>query len=299
MIITMIGKQQIIRAVGLAVFGLLTGCSWLPQQNDQDDLSAVSVPPLQVDSRKTCGNEPSYSLNGKTYQVLSTASTYVEEGLATWYGAEYQGTETAGCERFDMNAFSAAHRTLPLPSFVRVTHLGNGRSVIVRVNDRGPFDNKGLIQLSFAAANALGMTGGKGGVAKVRIEGLDEQGQSSLSVARPPVAVATSPQATLPPKRKKRLTPAQAREIERAKQSGTSFYVVIDNYETQEDALDMFVRLTSVGLSKTEMATAVLKGRTLHQVRIGPLYVQDQIDNVKDTLESNGLATFRVVEVEQ
>ena len=96
-----------------------------------------------------------------------------------------------------------------------------------------------------------------------------------------------------------RPSPAQSKAIQEAKQSGKSFYVVVNNYQEQGEALEMFVRLTSVGLSKTEMATAMQDGRNVHQVRVGPLYTQDQIDNVKDALENNGLATFRVVAVNQ
>ncbi|MEZ5534040.1 MAG: septal ring lytic transglycosylase RlpA family protein [Thiolinea sp.] len=254
-------------------------------------VDTLSTPPLKINTVSSCGNEPVYTLNGKTYQVLSSAAGYRAEGMASWYGAEYQGSETAGCETFDMNGFTAAHRTLPLPSVVRVSNLQNGKSVIVRVNDRGPFDNDGLIQLSFAAANTLGMTGGNR-VAKVRVEALDEK---SASAAMPP-KTASRP-ATM--RQMKPQSPAQAVAIQKAKQSGKSFFVVVQNYRDQGDALDMFVRLTSVGLNKTELASAMSNGQKMHQVRIGPLYTQDQIDNVRDALESNGLATFKVVEVDQ
>lgn len=293
MIITMIKKQISPALLGLILLTSLAGCSLLPQ-DAKEDVTTLSVPPLEVDSQKTCGNESRYTLNGRTYNVLDSATGYVEEGRASWYGAEFQGIETAGCESFDMNAFSAAHRTLPLPSFARVTHVASGRSVIVRVNDRGPFEGKGLIQLSFAAANALGMTGNRN-TARVRVEGIDPDSQVKL-----PNLPTTSTTLTNQPKSQSEQVPAaQQREIARVKDTGTSFYVVVDNFELQEEALDMFVRLTGIGLSKTEMASAVRQGKTLHQVRIGPLYAQDQIDNVKDTLESNGLATFKVVEVEQ
>jgi len=288
----MIRKQISPALLGLILLISLAGCSLLPQ-DEKEDVTTLSVPPLQVDSQKTCGNESSYTLNGRTYEVLTSATGYVEEGMASWYGAEFQGMETAGCERFDMNAFSAAHRTLPLPSFARVTHVASGHSVIVRVNDRGPFESKGLIQLSFAAANALGMTEGSN-AAQVRVEGIDPDSQVKL-----PNLPAASKTTNLPKRQPEQTPVARQRDIERVKKTGTSFYVVVDNFESQEKALDMFVRLTGIGLSKTEMASAVKQGKTLHQVRIGPLYAQDQIDNVKDTLESNGLATFRVVEVEQ
>ena len=278
-------KISILACTGL--LAILGGCS--TSGSNDSKLNPVSLPPLKV-KEGNCGNEPAYTLQGQTYQVLPSAIGYREEGSASWYGAEFQGGETAGCEVFDMHAFSAAHRTLPLPSFVRVTHLQNGKSVIVRVNDRGPFEGGGLIQLSFAAANALGMAG-KGNAAPVRVEALDAQQQAQAASSQP----ASVPRGKTP----SRPSPAQSKAIQEAKQSGKSFYVVVNNYQEQGEALEMFVRLTSVGLSKTEMATAMQDGRNVHQVRVGPLYTQDQIDNVKDALENNGLATFRVVAVNQ
>jgi rare lipoprotein A len=271
------------------LLALLNGCSSVGKK-DNKTVDTLSTPPLEINTTASCGNEPAYTLNGKTYQVLSSASGYRAEGMASWYGAEYQGSETAGCETFDMHGFTAAHRTLPLPSVVRVSNLQNGKSVIVRVNDRGPFDDNGEIRLSFAAANTLGMTSGNR-VAKVRVEALDDKSAKAnmpASAGRP-----------APVRRVKKADPAQVAAIERAKQSGKSFFVVVQNYQDQGEALDMFVRLTSVGLNKTEMASAMSRGRKMHQVRIGPLYTQDQIDNVRDTLESNGLATFKVVEIDQ
>ena len=267
----------------------IVGCSAL---TTDEPTTATSIPPLKMaDSNSGCGNESSYTLKGKSYQVLSTAKGYQEEGSASWYGAEFQGSKTAGCETFDMNSFSAAHRSLPLPSFVRVTHLGNKKSVIVRVNDRGPFEGEGLIQLSFAAANALGITTKGNETAQVRVEALDTQQNAALEAGQSKLAERARVKA--------KQTPEQIQAEQAAKAIGKSFYVVVNNFAQQEEALEMFVRLTSVGLSKTEMATAAQEGKQMHQVRIGPLYTQDQIDNVKDALENNGLATFRVVAINQ
>lgn len=288
MMITTMKMIQRVLFLGL-IAGLLAGCSTL---TSDDPSTTSSISPLKTANGATsCGNEPSYTLKDKTYQVLSSASGYREEGKASWYGAEFDGAKTAGCETFDINNFSAAHRTLPLPSFVRVTNLENKKTVIVRVNDRGPFETEGLIQLSFAAANALGMSTQAGETAQVRVEALDTQQNAALEAGQSKLAerarVKTKP------------TPQQLEAEQTAKASGKSFYVVVNNFAEQDEALEMFVRLTSVGLSKTEMATAMQDGKQMHQVRIGPLYTQDQIDTVKDALESNGLATFRVVEINQ
>lgn len=289
MMITTMKNIQRTLLLGL-MMQLLVGCSVF---KTDEPSSTSSIPPLvTTEGKSACGNEASYTLKGKTYQVLSSVQGYQEEGIASWYGAEFQGSKTAGCETFDMNSFSAAHKTLPLPSFVRVTHLGNKKSVIVRVNDRGPFETEGLIQLSFAAANALGMTTKGDETAQVRVEALDAQQSTALEASQSKVSAA---RARLQAKQ----TPEQLKAEQAAKAAGKSFYVVVNNFAEQSEALEMFVRLTSVGLSKTEMATATQEGRQMHQVRVGPLYTQDQIDNVKDALENNGLATFKVVAINQ
>lgn len=229
-------------------------------------------------ARGGCGNDANYTINDQSYHVLNSADGYTESGTAAWYGAEYQGTETAGCEVFDMYGYSAAHRTLPLPSFARVTNQQNGKSIVVRINDRGPFDSGDLIQLSFAAANALGIKARSG--APVQVEAIAQSqlpADMQMPAAPPPPAVAMNPKPSEP--------------VDKSK----PYYVIAGTWPDQNTALDMFVRLTSVGLGKAEMATAKQDGREMYQVRIGPLYNQDQIDNVKDMLESNGLTKFKVV----
>jgi rare lipoprotein A len=242
----------------------------------EDTTSPVAGSGQHLDARSACGNDPSYTIEGKTYKVLDTAVGYSETGTATWYGAEYQGTETASCEAFDMYAYSAAHRTLPLPSFVRVTNQQNGKAVIVRINDRGPFEGNDLIQLSFAAANALGIKSRAGTPVKLEALSPDQLEGNEF----PPALPVTAAKQPKPPE-----------VIDKSK----VFYVVAGAWTERNAAIDMFVRLTSVGLAKTEMATVQDQGHEVHQVRIGPLYNQDQIDNVKDALESNGLSKFKVV----
>jgi len=112
-----------------------------------------------------------YQVSGKWYYPLNSANGYNQTGVASWYGKKFHGRKTANGERYDMHAMSAAHKTLPLPTMVRVTNLDNGRSVIVRVNDRGPFVKSRIIDLSYAAARALGYD--KKGTAHVRVQTLN------------------------------------------------------------------------------------------------------------------------------
>ncbi|MEW5724458.1 MAG: septal ring lytic transglycosylase RlpA family protein [Thermodesulfobacteriota bacterium] len=112
----------------------------------------------------------SYEYRGRRFHLLATAQGYVEEGLASWYGRRFHHRKTASGERFNMYAFTAAHKTLPLRTKVKVTNLVNHRWVIVRINDRGPFGKGQIIDLSFAAAKKLGMV--KAGRVRVRVEAL-------------------------------------------------------------------------------------------------------------------------------
>lgn len=117
------------------------------------------------------GNESPYEVLGRRYNVLPTQVGYQERGTASWFGLKFEGKATANGEIYDSKKFSAAHKTLPLPSFAKVTNVANGRSVIVRVNDRGPFYGNRLIDVSYAAAEALGML--DVGTAEVIVEGID------------------------------------------------------------------------------------------------------------------------------
>lgn len=119
------------------------------------------------------GNMVEYEQSGRTYRVLDSSYGYDERGIASWYGEKFQGRPTSSGERFEMNALSAAHRTLPLPAWVRVTNLANGRSLLLRVNDRGPFadPDRRILDVSYAAAIRLGMV--ESGTASVRVEAVE------------------------------------------------------------------------------------------------------------------------------
>ena len=133
------------------------------------DVDAIPEPEVKDEPRSRAGNRH-YAVLGKRYQVRDSAEGYVEEGMASYYGKKFHGRLTSNQEVYDMYAFSAAHKSLPLPSYVRVTNLANGKSVVVRVNDRGPFHAGRVIDLSFAAATKLGFT--KQGTARVEVRAL-------------------------------------------------------------------------------------------------------------------------------
>jgi rare lipoprotein A len=116
------------------------------------------------------GTARPYVVMGRSYTPMTSLAPYKARGIATWYGRRYHGKQTASGERYDMYAMTAAHTTLPIPSYARVTNLANGKSVVVRINDRGPFVDGRIIDLSYTAAHKLGVLAG--GNARVEVEAL-------------------------------------------------------------------------------------------------------------------------------
>lgn len=135
--------------------------------------AAITDAVPRVEPPSAYGNMVEYRQSGRSYRVLDSSYYYDERGIGSWYGEEFQGRPTSSQEPFDMNLMTAAHRTLPIPSYVEVTNLANGRKAIVRVNDRGPFHDpdRRIIDVSYAAAVKLGMVGS--GTAPVRVRAVE------------------------------------------------------------------------------------------------------------------------------
>ena len=175
----------------LALALLVSGCasngpmSW-PSRSASKAAGQPAEPSLQSATQgplksHTRGNKSPYQVFGETYHVMPSSLGYVEIGIASWYGKKFHGRLTSNGEVYDMYQLSAAHKALPLPSVVRVTNLDNGRKVIVRVNDRGPFHSDRVIDLSYQTALALGFT--DQGTAPVVIEAIDEQNYPGQAAA--------------------------------------------------------------------------------------------------------------------
>ena len=141
-----------------------------PPEYIPDDLGRLPDPVPVTEPKSETGNPPSYRVFGKTYRTLDTTAGYDATGWASWYGRKFQGKRTSSGEAFDTLRLSAAHPSLPIPSYVEVTNLENGRRMIVRVNDRGPFHEGRIIDLSYAAAVKLGYA--EAGTARVRVVAL-------------------------------------------------------------------------------------------------------------------------------
>jgi rare lipoprotein A len=172
---------------------LLTSCGYVPtvavQKADgagkRIDTRKVANAVPKVEPITRAGNKSPYQVFGKTYFVLPTSKDYNEVGIASWYGTKFHGRKTSNSEIYNMYAMTAAHKSLPIPSYVRVTNLANKRSIIVRVNDRGPFHGPRLIDLSYVAALKLGFA--DKGTAKVLIEAIDPSGSQDRLPPTPAV----------------------------------------------------------------------------------------------------------------
>lgn len=147
------------------------------------DVDCIAEPLVTNEPRSAVGNRSPYSVLGKKYEVMQRVDGYVARGTASYYGNKFHGRRTSNQEVYDMYAFTAAHKTLPLPSFARVTNLDNGKSVVVRVNDRGPFHEGRVIDLSYAAAVKLGIT--QRGTGNVEVRALTSADQGNMLVAAP------------------------------------------------------------------------------------------------------------------
>ncbi len=200
------------------------------------------------------GNPPSYDVNGKRYYVLASAAGYNQIGVASWYGLTSDGKETADGDRYNMYAMTAANKVLPLPTYVQVTDLANGRSVIVKVNDRGPFVNHRLIDLSYLAAAKLGMLGT--GTALVDVRAITPGSPATLSSALQPV--------------------------------GAFLYVQVGAFAVPANAERVLARLHAAGMRDAFILSPAVIGGDLYHVRVGPIRDVAQYDRLASRLARLG-----------
>ncbi|MCL6420703.1 septal ring lytic transglycosylase RlpA family protein [Aestuariirhabdus sp. Z083] len=242
---------------------------------------ASSVPDAIPRAHKGPVKSTPYTLFGIKYYPLSTAVGYDKEGTASWYGTKFHGHKTANGETYNMYGMSAAHKTLPLPSYARVTNLANGKTVVVRVNDRGPFHGDRLIDMSYAAARKLGFYGK--GTARVRVEGIDpdnynaRQMQQSTPVRSPAAKVTAKPVASKPEAKHPRM------------------FLQVAALQNQQSAQNLQQRLSSV----TRFPVSVIEGSErpapLHRVRIGPFTTLQEVEEVKQQVDNAALGASHLV----
>jgi rare lipoprotein A len=232
------------------------------------DLPGSAVPHPEPPSRY--GNGPVYEVLGKRYSVLPTSSGFQERGVASWYGEQFHGKPTSSREPYDMYSMTAAHKTLPLPTYVRVRNLRNNKSVIVRVNDRGPFVHNRIIDLSYAAALKLDMVAD--GTSLVEI--------SAISFDAPagdqPVRTTGAP--AKPPPNPPAVAATRARS-----------FVQVGAFGTRENADRRKALLAQNGIENVLIHTDESVSPALYRVRIGPIQEVVQYDIIVTKLESLGI----------
>jgi rare lipoprotein A len=279
-------------------------------------------PPSQVETvpdavpryepRSIYGNPPFYYVFGKRYFVLSSSADYVERGVASWYGPGFHKVLTSTRETYDMYGMSAAHKTLPLPCYVRVTNLQNGRSIVVRVNDRGPFVGNRIIDLSYTAAARLDML--RNGTAMVEVRTV---GPASPPGAMPPVppAVPTATPPVQPPPVVTASTQAAAPRVSEASPLPpaasspaaappgapaiapapvtsapvAALFVQAGAFADPANAEHLAQKLRDGGYGKVFVRDDVIAGRRMYRVRIGPVPDVPNFDRIVAALDRAGV----------
>jgi peptidoglycan lytic transglycosylase len=246
------------------------------------------------EARSAHGNPPFYDALGHRYFVLATADGYLERGVASWYGPSFHGGNTSSGEAYDMYGMTAAHKTLPLPCYARVTNLANGRSVVVRINDRGPFVANRIIDLSYTAAAKLDML--RDGTAMVEVRTL-EPGGSGTQFADANPAPATAPAQTSEP-------PAAAPPPSAALPSATAppgapalplLYVQTGAFGDPANAGRQLARLHAAGLASAFILPPPEGKTQLYRVRVGPVGSVAEFDALAAQLAGLGIANPRLV----
>lgn len=221
--------------------------------------------PLGTDDNPKIGRP--YQIAGRWY-TPHRDDDYTEVGYASWYGPQFHGKPTANGETFDMNQLTAAHRTLPLPSYVRVTNLSNGRTVVLRVNDRGPFANERILDVSRRGAQILGFE--QKGVQRVRVEIVDPRGRPLANNSRSdaPVREATTSDAI-------------------------KFFVQVASFNNSSSAHNLANQLeNSVGNAFVESAS--VRGGRVYRVRVGPFSAEERASRALSAIRDEGHRSARI-----
>jgi rare lipoprotein A len=282
----------------LCVTTLLTACSTsqhskhssrYTQAQDSAPDRAVDVADVKdaiprVEPKSRYGNPASYVVFGKRYHTLASSEGYSDRGIASWYGTKFHGHRTSSGEPYDMYQMSAAHKSLPLPSYARVTNLGNGKSVIVKINDRGPFHDNRIIDLSYAAASRLDILGK--GTGLVEVQTIDprshkpEPAKRTILASKPKVA-ATQPVNS---------TENDSTEYKPA------LYLQIGAFLSRGNAERLKTRLSATELPATlQISEGLSKQKPIYRVRIGPLASVETADKLTQFLADQGIESPRVV----
>lgn len=252
--------------------GLLTGCFSIGGTGDGPPsyhVDAADIPnavPRKL-PRSKYGNPKSYVVFGHRYFVRNSAKGYDQRGIASWYGTKFHEKRTSSGEPYNMLAMTAAHKTLPLPTFVRVTNLENGRWIIVKVNDRGPFAPGRIIDLSYVAAKKLNML--KTGTAMVEVK--------ALTPGQPMVTPTT------------RFADNLQREPNTPLGHKPKLYLQAGAFSSKQNAEARANALRNLTTRHVAIRQVFSRGRTLYKVQVGPLVNVQESDGLSQRIENAGI----------
>jgi rare lipoprotein A len=265
-------------AIFLSILPLfLAGCSTLHRHHhdgkpaDFNSFDASKVPDAipKPEPLSKYGNPKSYVALGSRYHVLTSSQGFTQTGLASWYGTQFHAVRTSSGEHYDMYKMTAAHKTLPLPTYVRVTNLKTGKSIIVKVNDRGPFVEDRIIDLSFVAAKKLGVTGH--GTALVKIEAIDPKHLDAHLKKESKITSAVQPH-------------------------DPQVYLQLGAFSTEAHAIQLQQQIEKVTSRSTHIVSTTHSGQTLYKVQIGPLSGVAETDALTRSFKQKGFGkAFAVV----
>ncbi|AHE97934.1 septal ring lytic transglycosylase RlpA family protein [Thioalkalivibrio paradoxus] len=277
-------RRHALLLVALAAGLGLLGCGSSPDRKAVADGAPASVPrdlasiPDAVprdEPPSRYGNPPEYEVFGQRYRTLASSEGFEQRGLASWYGTKFHGRRTSSGEPYDMFAMTAAHRELPLPSFVEVTNLDNGRQVIVRVNDRGPFVAGRVIDLSYAAAYRLGVL--ERGVAPVHLRAVGPRDREPE-----PLHLAARSDAPYP-------------SAGNGAESEDDQFIQVGAFASHMAAERVQSDLRDLGFDAVRITTLEAANGILHRVRIGPLADALAVQEATERLHQAALTDYRVV----
>ena len=246
-----------------------------PPDYQKNHIKADAVPRVEPKSRG--GNPDSYVVFGKRYHVMKSSNGYVERGIASWYGKKFHGRRTSNGEIYDMYGMTAAHKTLPIPTYVEVKNIRTGKKIIVRVNDRGPFHDGRIIDLSYAAAQKLGTSAKGTGLVEVRA--IDPVAWQKKQQGKTEVAQITS---TLP-------APDKA-------DTSSRLYIQLGAFSVKSNAMSMLSQAKNKSLYRPTIVNGTSSsGSPVYRVRIGPFNGVDHIDSMIARLLDVNINDFHVV----
>jgi rare lipoprotein A len=269
------------RILLLLILILLSACSSsLQNRGDGPPMFNVDVSKIpnavpKAEPKSKYGNPKSYIVRGRRYYVLKTSTGYDKRGLASWYGSKFHRRRTSSGEPYNMFKMTAASLTLPLPSYAEVTNLRNGRKVIVKVNDRGPFDKNRIMDLSFVAAKKLGIT--RTGTAPVEVKAINPYVYGHNS----------------PSYRETTYKPAISKY---QREEHTKIFLQVGAYVRRTNAIHVLDEVKHLTEEPTQIETIYAHGTPHYRVKIGPLADLHLSERVRQLLSASGLSGIPVIE---